>query len=137
MGRTITAVLLGLMGATALVTSAFQPWYGNRDPKEVPLLDLVPGLDGDAGNAATSMLLPLVAAAIIVVVALVLRAKALMALAGVIGLATAVLWFVQLDRAEAAPTFQFTDFDPGLWSVSAALFLVAVATAVLPRGRTR
>jgi hypothetical protein len=83
------------------------------------------------------MLLPLVAAAIIVVVALVLRAKALMALAGVIGLATAVLWFVQLDRAEAAPTFQFTDFDPGLWSVSAALLLVAVATAVLPRGRTR
>ncbi|MFG3497214.1 hypothetical protein [Streptomyces sp. NPDC047928] len=141
MARTTVASLLGLAGAAALVLSAFQPWYENRDPRSVPAQDLFTGLDdaaaaGAAGPLWTSMLLPLAAAAAIGVLALIARSKVLLALAGLVALATGVLWVVQQAVHVAPVSFGFTDLERGLWNAAGGVLLLLIATAVLP-GRER
>ncbi|MEU8893170.1 hypothetical protein [Streptomyces sp. NPDC048442] len=132
MARMAMAVLMGLAGAAALVLSAFQPWYEGRDPREVPALDLFTGLEGAGADTGTSMLLPLSVAAGLALFALALRPRVLMALAGVVGLATGVLWVVQQFRQAAPVSFGFTDLERGLWNAAGGVLLLLLATAVLP-----
>ena len=136
MGR-ITAVVLTVVGAGALVLSAFQPWYEGQDPRGVPLTRLFTGLEpGDGSSAVTSMLLPLAAAAALGVLALLLRARSTMILASLVGLATGVLWTVQQARAVAPVAFEVTDLQRGVWNAAGGVLLLLIATAVMQPRRS-
>ncbi|MFE2289622.1 hypothetical protein [Streptomyces sp. NPDC059452] len=136
MARWVVASLMGVAGAAALVLSAFQPWYQGRTARDVPALDLFTGLEGPPGSIAASMFLPLAVAAGIAVLALLVRSKVLMTLAGVAGLTTCVLWVVQQGRDVAPVAFGFTDLERGLWNAAGGVLLVLLTVAVLPsRGR--
>ncbi|SHN26655.1 MULTISPECIES: hypothetical protein [Streptomyces] len=129
---TVTA-LLALIGAAALVLSAFQPWYQGRDPRSVPVAELFTGLTDKGGAAtATSMLLPLAAAGALALLALAVRSKAAMALAALVGLATCVLWVVQQIRELAPIAFDWTAIEPGLRNAAGGVLLLLIAVAVLP-----
>ncbi|MFJ9847912.1 hypothetical protein [Streptomyces sp. NPDC101150] len=133
MARLMTAVLLALIGAAALVLSAFQPWYQGRDPRSVPVGDLFTGLTGDGGaTTATSMLLPLAAAGLLALIALAARSKVVMALAALVGLATCVLWLVQQIRDIAPIAFDWTAIEPGLRNAGGGVLVLLIAVAVLP-----
>nr|ATU31792.1 hypothetical protein [Streptomyces sp. KCB13F003] len=133
MARLTVAVLLTLIGAAALVLSAFQPWYQGRDPRSVPVADLFTGLTGDGGVAiTTSMLLPLAAAGLLALIALAARSKVVMALAALVGLATCVLWLVQQIRDIAPIAFEWTAIEPGLRNAFGGVLVLLIAVAVLP-----
>ncbi|ELS53337.1 hypothetical protein [Streptomyces viridochromogenes] len=129
----IAAVLLTLVGAAALVLSAFQPWYEGREPREVALTDLFTGLEpAAAGGAAASMLLPLVAVAAVAVLGLLVRSRAVLAVACVAGLATGILWTVQQIRAVAPVAFEVTEVQRGLWNAGGGVLALVIAAIVLP-----
>ncbi|MER6526219.1 hypothetical protein [Streptomyces sp. NPDC001508] len=128
----IAAVVLTLVGAAALMLSAFQPWYEGREAREVPLKDLFTGLEsGAADGAATSVLLPLAAGAVLALLALLVRSRAVMAGACLMGLATGVLWTVQQARAVAPVAFEVTDLQRGLWNAGGGILALVIATTVL------
>ncbi|MFI9050852.1 hypothetical protein [Streptomyces sp. NPDC053427] len=133
MARLTVAILLTLIGAAALVLSAFQPWYQGRDPRSVSVGELFTGLTGEGGAmTATSMLLPLAAAGLLALIALAARSKVVLALAALVGLATCVLWLVQQIRDIAPIAFDWTAIEPGLRNAFGGVLVLLIAVAVLP-----
>ncbi|MFE5736959.1 hypothetical protein [Streptomyces celluloflavus] len=138
MARLTAMIFFTLVGGAALVASAFQPWYRGRDPRSVPVTDLITGLhDGGTAALATSMLLPLALAAALALLGLGLRSRAVLAVSALLGLATGGLFLVQQIQAVPSDAFHFTDLRQGLFNaVGGAVFLV-IAMAVLPSRESR
>ncbi|UNO41475.1 hypothetical protein [Streptomyces sp. MST-110588] len=128
--RMWVASSLAVVAAAALVLSAFQPWYGGREPKGVPAADLFQGLEsGASGSLGTSMLLPLAGAALIALIALVVRSRVALAVSGLVALATCVLWWIQQGKVAS---FAITDLESGFRNAAGAVLFLLVAVAVLP-----
>ncbi|MER7848214.1 hypothetical protein ABTZ03_30220 [Kitasatospora sp. NPDC096077] len=136
MRRVAVASLLALAGAAALVLSAFQPWYEKSDPRSVPIADLFQGFSPDrTATTGTSMMIPLAAGAAIAALALLVRSRLVMLLAGLLALATCVLWTVQKALEVAPVSFDITDLHTGLWNAYGGVLLLLIAVAVLPPRR--
>ncbi|WP_228003122.1 hypothetical protein [Nocardia australiensis] len=129
--RYVSAVLCVLAGATALVLSAFGDWIGDRDGKDIPLSDLWSGLGSQTVGLATSLFVPLVIAAALAVLGALTRLRLVLALAALIGLATAGMFMLQQGRTDSG----FDHFHQGWTNAGGGALLLIVATAVLPSQR--
>ncbi|MFD3723178.1 hypothetical protein [Streptomyces sp. NPDC058674] len=99
--RNAVGSLLGLLGAAAAVWSPFRAWYDGRRGRDYRVQELFSGAGITDGRASLfgSLLLPFVLAAVLALVAVVLRSRLLMALAGVVVLGFAALWMVRQGQA--------------------------------------
>ncbi|MEU7065320.1 hypothetical protein ACIA6C_09875 [Streptomyces sp. NPDC051578] len=138
--RNLLGSLLGLIGAAAAVWSPFRAWYDGRHGRDYRLADLFStgGITDAKAALFTSLLLPFCFAALLTLVAIVLRSRALMALAGVVVLGFAVLWMVRQGQAVGGISVG-TDgkgIGEGVASAFGAGALLILAAAVM-RGRPR
>ncbi|MEU2022465.1 hypothetical protein ABZ565_09890 [Streptomyces sp. NPDC016469] len=102
--RNVLGAVLALAGAAAAVLSPFRDWYDGRLGRHYRLGDLFTGAGAtgtQSGGLFGSLWLPFLCAAVVTVLGVVLRSRALVALAGVVVLGFTVLWMVRV--------FQVTD----------------------------
>lgn len=99
--RNALGSLLGLIGAAAAVWSPFRAWYDSRQGRDYRIEELfsAAGITDDGASLFGSILLPFLFAALLALVAVVLRSRLLMGLAGVVVLGFAVLWTVRQGQA--------------------------------------
>ncbi|MFJ6935381.1 hypothetical protein [Streptomyces sp. NPDC101132] len=104
--RNLLGGLMGLIGATAAVWSPFRAWYDGRHGSDYRIEELFSGSGITADRAALlgSLFLPFLVAAVLALVAALLRSRLLMAVAGVLVLGFTVLWMVRQGQAAGALT---------------------------------
>ncbi|SEC90132.1 hypothetical protein SAMN05216483_2637 [Streptomyces sp. 2131.1] len=102
--RNVLGAVLALAGAAAAVLSPFRDWYDGRLGRHYRLGDLFSGTGvagTHSGGLFGSLWLPFLCAALVTVLGVLMRSRALVALAGVVVLGFTVLWMVRV--------FQVTD----------------------------
>ncbi|MGA4866189.1 hypothetical protein ACPB9J_26475 [Streptomyces lavendulocolor] len=99
MVRNVIGSILALVGAAAAVWSPFHAWYDGRHGRDYRVADLFGGISRAEADLWTSIVLPFAFAALVTLVGLALRSRVLIALAGLIVLAFAVLWMVRQGQA--------------------------------------
>ncbi|WP_392676279.1 hypothetical protein [Streptomyces sp. LN785] len=97
--RSVLGSVVALAGAAAAVLSPFRGWYDGRLGRHYRIADLFDGIGGTHPGLWGSMWLPLLFAAVVTVVGVVVRSRLLVALAGVVALGFTVLWTVRLGQA--------------------------------------
>jgi hypothetical protein len=123
--RTIGA-LIGAVGALGVTASAYLDWFAERMPTEIPLERLFStDVSGTASSYWTSMAAPLALVGVIGVLGGLLRSRLVIVVAGLIGLATLVLW-VLMQAADMSPEdLHASDYQAGLWVCVASLAILA------------
>ncbi|MGW2231196.1 hypothetical protein [Streptomyces formicae] len=143
MVRNVLGSILALIGATAAVWSPFQAWYDGRHGRYFRLDELFSGAGITDAKAELlgSVFLPFAVAALLALVGVVLRARLLVALAGVLVLGFTVLWMVRQGQAEGSLTVAGDGSGLGqglLNSLGGGVFLLLGAAVMAGRGgRTR
>ncbi|RFU86087.1 hypothetical protein DY218_14405 [Streptomyces triticagri] len=104
MVRNILGAVLALLGAAAAVTSPFRAWYDGRLGRQYRLTELFTanGVTETRSGLLASIFLPLVVAALITLLGVVLRSRLTVALAGVIVLGFTILWMVREGQAQGS-----------------------------------
>ncbi|WP_103532816.1 hypothetical protein [Streptomyces sp. SM11] len=97
--RNILGSLVALAGAASAVLSPFREWYDGRVGRDYRVRDLFEGITVTESGVLVSILLPFLAAALLVVVGVVLRSRLVVALAGLMVLGFTVLWMVRQGQA--------------------------------------
>ncbi|MGW7452184.1 hypothetical protein [Streptomyces sp. NPDC054787] len=136
--RNVIGSLLGLIGAAAAVWSPFRDWYDGRHGRDYRVHELFTGTGITAHKSAllTSLLLPFLVAALLALIAIVLRSRLLMAVAGVVVLAFSVLWTIRQGQAAEglAVGVDGMGLGDGVANAFGAGALLVLAAAVM-RGR--
>jgi hypothetical protein len=137
--RNILGSVIALVGATAAVFSPFRVWYGGRHGSEIRVEDLFTGLTTESAVVLGSIFLPMLVAAVLVVIAVVFRSRGLMTVAGLLVLLTVALWGVQQYRTATGLNSRLADYGIALALGGGALILIgAVVMSGRPgRGRHR
>lgn len=142
--RNVLGSLLGLIGATAAVWSPFRAWYDGRHGSDYRIEELFgsAGITDDKAALLGSLLLPFLFAALLALVAIVLRSRLLMAFSGVVVLGFAVLWMVRQGQAAGSLSVggDGTGLGDGVANAFGAGALLILAAAVMsgrPRQRDR
>ncbi|MGW1551556.1 hypothetical protein ACWCQX_33205, partial [Streptomyces sp. NPDC002346] len=102
--RNILGSIVALAGAAAAVLSPFRDWYDGRLGRQYRIADLFNGISGARPGLWGSVWLPLLFAAAVTVVGVVLRSRLLVACAGVVVLGFTVLWMVRQEQATGSLT---------------------------------
>lgn len=102
--RGVLGSILALIGAAAAVWSPFRAWYDGRHGSAYRIDDLFSGISADKAEVAGSMLLPFAFAALVTLVGLVLRSRALVIVAGLVVLGFTALWMVRQGQAAGSLT---------------------------------
>ncbi|NEE38638.1 hypothetical protein G3M53_76255, partial [Streptomyces sp. SID7982] len=97
--RNILGSVVALAGAASAVLSPFRDWYGGRVGHEYRVRDLFEGITPAESGVLVSVLLPFLAAALLVVLGVVLRSRLVVALAGLVVLGFTILWMVRQGQA--------------------------------------
>ncbi|MEU9099664.1 hypothetical protein [Streptomyces sp. NPDC048361] len=104
MVRNVIGSVLALVGAAAAVWSPFRAWYDGRHGSAYRIDDLFSGISADKAEVAGSMLLPFAFAALVTLIAVVLRSRVLVVVAAVVVLGFTVLWMVRQGQAAGSLT---------------------------------
>ncbi|WP_070195172.1 hypothetical protein [Streptomyces oceani] len=131
--------LLALLGAAIAVASPFRSWYAGRHGQDYRIGELFTpdGVSGADAALIGGLFLPMVVAALLTLVAVVLRSTLTAALAGVIVLGVTVLWMVRQGQAAGSLTAG-GDNGLGLGLVMALVGgFVLLTGAVLMKGPRR
>ncbi|MER8234744.1 hypothetical protein [Streptomyces sp. NPDC094049] len=102
MVRNVIGSVLALAGATAAVWSPFRAWYDGRHGRDYAIGDLFTGITDGRPDVLASILLPFAFAALLTLFGVVLRSRALVAVAGIVVLGFTVLWMVRVGQAEGS-----------------------------------
>jgi hypothetical protein len=137
MARNALGSAVALVGATAAVLSPFRVWYNGREGRDIRVEDLYGGITSVDAALWTSMLLPMVFAAVVTLLGVLFRSRLLVALAGLVVLGFTVLWMVRQGQAAGSLV---AGGEGGLGSGAALAVgggLVILLGAVLMSGRRR
>ncbi|MYT80502.1 hypothetical protein YW3DRAFT_01399 [Streptomyces sp. MnatMP-M77] len=97
--RNVLGSLVALAGAASAVLSPFRDWYAGRAGQDYRVENLFGGITAAESGVLVSMLLPFLAAALLVIVGVVLRSRLVVAVAGLVVLGFTVLWMVRQGQA--------------------------------------
>ncbi|MGW7441237.1 hypothetical protein [Streptomyces sp. NPDC054849] len=136
--RNALGSLMGLIGATAAVWSPFRAWYDGRHGRDYRIQELftAAGITGHKAALLGSILLPFLFAALLTLIAVVLRSRLLMAVAGVVVLGFTILWMVRQGQAAGSLSVggDGKGLGDGLANAFGAGALILLGAAVM-RGR--
>ena len=104
MARNLFGSVLAAIGAAAAVWSPFRAWYNGRPGEDIRVQDLFGGITTVDADLFTSMLLPMAAGALITLIGILLRSRAVVAVGGVVVLGFTVLWMVRQGQAVGSLT---------------------------------
>jgi len=120
-------ILLTLVGAAAMVISAFLDWAQGNAANHISVKALWSTRFGHPGNDwLTTIAAVMVGLALIAIVGLAPRTGVLTSLAGALGVAVFVLFLVQVYRVDLT----VGDLDPGAW-IALAGSIVALIGGIL------
>ncbi|WP_299538032.1 hypothetical protein [uncultured Streptomyces sp.] len=104
--RNTIGLILALIGAAAALWAPFRNWYAGRLGHDFRVWELFTGagVTNSGAGLFASLFLPLLVAAVLTVIGVVLRSRLLVALAGVVALGFAILWMVRQGQAEGSLT---------------------------------
>jgi hypothetical protein len=133
MMRNVLGAALALIAAAAAVISPFRDWYDGRAGQDIPLGDLFSGDGLTSGDAALfgGMFVPMLVAAVLVVVGVLLGWRLLVALAGVLALGFTVLWMVRQYQLTDSLLIGSGGMAEGAMSALAAGVLMLFASTVM------
>ncbi|MBL1067477.1 hypothetical protein [Streptomyces sp. 7-21] len=135
---TTLGAILAIATAVTALASPFLDWYGDRNGRDYKWWQLFTGdgITGESANLFTGLFLPMLAAAIIAIIAIPLRSATLMGLAGVLILGFTILWMIRQYQDNDALTIGENGLGEGvgLGLVSGVLGLLAAAATF---GRTK
>ncbi|WP_063753416.1 hypothetical protein [Streptomyces sp. NRRL S-87] len=141
MVRNVLGSVVGLVGATAAVLSPFRAWYDGRLGRDYRLGELfsAEGISDAHATVMWSLFLPFACAAVLTLVAVVLRSRILMALAGVVVLGFTVLWMVRQGQAagELAVGNGAQGLGPGVANALGGGLFLLIGAAVMSGRRPR
>ncbi|MEU7565866.1 hypothetical protein AB0A99_07585 [Streptomyces fradiae] len=137
--RNVVGTALAVVGAVAAVWSVFRAWYDGRLGRYYEIDDLFGGITSSRADLWWSLFLPMAFAALLTLLGLVMRSRALVALAGLVVLGFTVLWMVQQGRAAGSLTVSGDEQGVGSGAGLALgggilLLLAAVVMSGRPRG---
>ncbi|MEV0602811.1 hypothetical protein AB0I82_26440 [Streptomyces sp. NPDC050315] len=136
MVRNVIGSLIALIGAAAAVWSPFRPWYDGRHGEDIRIADLFNGITGSGADVMRSLLLPMLVAAVLTLIGVVLRSRLVITLAGLVVLGFTILWMVRQGQAAGSLTVGNGGRGLGL-GVAVALGggVLLLLGALLMRGR--
>ncbi|THA73102.1 hypothetical protein E6R60_25970 [Streptomyces sp. A0642] len=104
--RNTIGLILAVVGAAAAVWAPFRNWYNGRLGHDFRFWELFTGagVTNSGAGLFASMFLPLLVAAVVALVGVVLRSRLLVLLAGVIAFGFAVLWMIRQGLAQGSLT---------------------------------
>lgn len=134
--RNVLGSLVALAGAVSAVLSPFREWYDGRVGRDYRVRDLFEGITVTESGVLVSILLPFLAAALLVVVGVVLRSRLVVALAGLVVLGFTILWMVRQGQAAGSLVVGGggTGLQVGVANALAGGLLMLIG-ALLMRGR--
>ncbi|SCK40422.1 hypothetical protein H181DRAFT_03513 [Streptomyces sp. WMMB 714] len=136
MVRNLFGLLLALAGAAAAVWSPFRAWYQDRDGRTFRLQELFSGtgITDARADLWTGLFLPMAAAAVLTLIAALLRSRLLVALAGLLVLGFTALWMVRQGQAAGSLTAGGDGLGEGAGLAAGGGVLLLMGSLVM-RGR--
>ncbi|WP_406146764.1 hypothetical protein [Streptomyces sp. NBC_01012] len=134
--RNVLGSVVALLGAAAAVQSPFHSWYEDRLGRDYRIQDLFDGITGVSSSVLGSVLLPMLFAALVTLVGVLLRSRWVVAVAGLVVLGFTVLWMVR--QGQEAGSLTVGGDGAGLrWGVAQALAggVLLLLGALLMSGR--
>jgi drug/metabolite transporter (DMT)-like permease len=137
-GRKLIGLLLVIAAAAVGVWSAFVQWYGGRDGSNIRVQDLFNnGLTSVNAATMTSLFLPLLISAVLVLAGIVVWWRWLWILGGALAIATVVLWGARQAQTPAGLHSALTGNGPIMAACAGAAMIFAAVIATARGGRTR
>ncbi|MGX1757728.1 hypothetical protein ACWIG5_12600 [Streptomyces lydicus] len=136
MVRNVLGSLIALAGAAAAVWSPFRPWYDGRHGSDVRIEDLFNGITHNGAALFGSVLLPMAFAALLTLIGVALRSRALITVAGLVVLGFTILWMVRQGQATSELTAGARGLGVGVASALGGGALLLLGALVM-RGRGR
>ncbi|MGP3949304.1 hypothetical protein [Streptomyces sp. 7N604] len=100
MARNLIGSAIALLGAAAAAWSPFRIWYDGREGRDIRIGDLFTGITAQTPTGLMgSLFLPMLIGAVLAVLGVLLRSRLVVAGAGLVVLAFAILWMVQQGLA--------------------------------------
>ena len=132
--RRTAGAVVGALGALVVTASAYLDWYADQMPTDIPLERLFQTeVSGDASSYWTSVAAPLALAGVVGVIGMLLRSRLLLSVAGLIGLATLVLWIVMTAIDLSPEDLDAADYQPGVWVCAAGLVILLIGIVGMGR----
>lgn len=136
MVRNVVGSLIALIGAAAAVWSPFRAWYDGRLGRDVRIEDLFNGLTRSSAQLLGSIFLPMLFAALVALIGILLRSRALVSVAGLVVLACTVLWMIRQGQAAGSLTAGDNGLGIGVAAaVGGGILLLLGALLMSGRGR--
>jgi hypothetical protein len=122
--RTLIAILATVVGSAAVVYSTFLPWYGDRQGRQIPLSELWNGVTATTTDMVNSFFVPMVLAAVLAILGLIIGRRWLMALGTVIALVVFAVFLGQQMQVEALAS----QFRQGFWNTAGGCLLLLIGS---------
>jgi hypothetical protein len=123
--RTLIAIVASLAGTAAVVYSMFQPWYRDRLGRQIPLSDLWNGVSTTTTDMISSLFVPVVISAALVLFGLIVGRRWVMAIGTLIAVAVfAIFLGQQLSSTEALAS----QFRQGFWDAAGGWLLMLIGS---------
>lgn len=143
MVRNLLGILLALIGAAAAAWSPFRAWYGARLGRDYQVGELfsAAGITGSPAGLWTGLFAPMLGAAVLALLAVLLRSRLLVALTGLLVLGFTILWMIRQGQAAGTLTAGAGGLADGVGYAVGGGALLLMAALVMrgrrPRGRRR
>ncbi|MEY9927076.1 hypothetical protein ABH926_001701 [Catenulispora sp. GP43] len=138
--RNVLGSLIALIGAAATLVSPWKPWYNNRHGSDYKFYEVFgSGITVSRSGVMDSVFLVFLVTAIVAVVGVVLRSRALVLGAGVVAFGFAILWMIRQGQAAGELTITGAN-NRGLGTGLAYAFgggLLMIIGALIMTGRPR
>ncbi|MBR7826465.1 hypothetical protein KDK95_09140 [Actinospica sp. MGRD01-02] len=136
--RRLLGLILVIAAAVVAVWSAFAPWYGGRKGTNIRFLDLFDhGLTVESAATMTSLLLPMLVSAVLVLAGILVWWRWLWTLAGAVAIATVVLWGARQAQNPSGLHSALVGAGPIMAACAGTVMIFAASIATVREGRTR
>lgn len=138
MVRNLVGILIALAGAGAAVWSTFLDWFGSLNGNEISIEEIFTpgGLTGTPSELLSGLLPPILVAAVLALLGVVLRSRLLTAGAGALVLGITFLWMIRQGVTEGSLTAGGGGLDIGT-GIAVGGGLAMLLGAALMTGRRR
>jgi hypothetical protein len=138
--RDTLGIVLAIAAAVGAIVAPLLDWYGDREGRDYRLTDLFSsdGISVDDAELFTGLFLPMLVAAVLLLIAVPLRWGWLMAVAALIVLGITILWMVRQYQVADSLSISRDGLGEGVaWALVAGVLGLVAGATTYGRGRGR